>query len=402
MTNRLTQSQTFAPAFVALALILAACSSSASTSQTQSTQASAQRSANQQSATVTPLPTRVVVAETSVAVDGVLALSVPEISLGFEQNGKVTEVGVKLGQRVKKGDVLAKIDDMTLQDAIVDARAQVDSQNASIQQQLTPATKEELAAAQAALNVAYTNYNTTKAGTTESDLATARKNLESAKKQYLSAQISRDMACGGAQGTASVNCQSQEASYGNSYESMLAAQSSLDKLLLPVTQETLTQAYASVASAKAKLDSLKNGVTEAQAKINQAQLDQANTALALAQSNLSKATLLSPCDCIVQTVNVAVGAQSSGTAFQLVDLSNLQFTTTNLTERDVATIKVGAAVTVRLKAHTESLTGKVSAVLAQSSGSQSGTALYTVLIQLDPSDKLLLPGMTGQAEISLK
>lgn len=398
MANKLTQFKSFAPAFAALALILAACSSN-TTTQSQSTQASAQRSANQQAATVTPLPTRVVVAETSVAVDGVLALSVPQISLGFEQNGKVTDVSVTLGQRVKKGDVLAKIDDTTLQDAVIDAQAQVESQNASIQQQLTPATKEELAAAQAALSVAYTNYNTTKAGATTSDMATAQKNLEVAKKQYLSAQVSRDLACGGPLGTASINCQSQEASYGNAYESMLAAQSSLDKLNLPVTQETLTQAYASVASAKAKLDSLKNGVTEAQAKINQAQLDQANTALSLAQSNLSKATLLSPCDCIVQAVNVAVGAQSSGTAFQLVDLSNLQFTTTNLTERDVATIKVGAAVTVRLKAHSESLSGKVSAILAQSSGSQSGTALYTVLIQLDPSSKLLLPGMTGQAEI---
>ena len=43
----------------------------------------------------------------------------------------------------------------------------------------------------------------------------------------------------------------------------------------PVSQDTLTQAYASVASAKAKVDSLKAGVTEAQQKVYDEQIAQA-------------------------------------------------------------------------------------------------------------------------------
>ncbi len=135
--------------------------------------------------------------------------------------------------------------------------------------------------------------------------------------------------------------------------------------------------------------------------MNQAQIDQSTAALARAKANLSKSILLSPCKCVVQAVNVSVGAQSSGTAFILIDLSNLQFKTTNLTERDVANVKIGAVVSVRLKAYSKSFTGTVSAVLGQSSGTQSGTALYTVLINLDPTTDKLFPGMTGQAEIAI-
>ena len=381
---------------LSLALLLAACSANGATPfGTDPTEQTATQ--RQQRSTAIPLPTRVVVAETTVAVDGVLTLAVPQIALGFEQNGKVTVVNTKLGQPVKKGQVLAVVDDTPLQDAVIDAQMQIDNLNATVAQQLTPATKEEIAAAQAALNAAYIAYNTTKSGTIATDVATARLNLESAKNSYLSAQASRDQACGN--NITSSGCQSQEAAYGNAYESMVAAQKKLDALLQPVSKDTLTQAYASVASAKAKVDSLKSDVTEQQKMVNQAQLDQATAGLARAKANLSKASLTSPCDCIVQAINVAVGMQSSGTAFTLVDLSGLKFQTTNLTERDVAAVRVGADVTLRLKAHVKSFTGKVGAVLGQSSGTQSGTALYTVLIDLDPTTDKLLPGMTGQAEI---
>ena len=99
---------------------------------------------------------------------------------------------------------------------------------------------------------------------------------------------------------------------------------------------------------------------------------------------------------------MTVGETAPSNAFTLVDLSGLQFKTTNLIESDVASVKVNAPVTIRLKSYTDEFTGKVSAVMVQSSGTLSGAALYTVLIALDPTEKYLLPGMTGQAEITLQ
>lgn len=387
--------------FVGLALMLAACSSNGNTAQTAGQgQAQTQgQTTGQIQPRATALPTRAVAASTTVAADGVLALAAPQISLAFEQSGKVTAVNVTLGQAVKKGDVLATIDDTTLQDAVTDAELALKLLEVNTNQQNAPATEEELKAAQAALNAAYASYSETRAGTSQSDIDTAKRSVDAAWMQYLAAQKARDMACG--EGIETNGCQSQEASYGNAYESWAAAVDNYEKLLEPVSQNSLTQSYASVASAKSKLDALKAGVSEEQLEIDQAQYNQAKSTLEQAHSDLSKATLVSPCDCVVQAINVAVGATGGSDAFTLVDLSLIQFKTTNLSESDVDFIQTSAAVTIRLKPYEEEFTGKVSTVLQQSSGTQGNAALYTALIDLDPTDKLLLPGMTGQAEIAI-
>jgi HlyD family secretion protein len=337
-----------------------------------------------------------------VTADGVLALASPTIALGFEQSGKVVTLNVTLGQTVKKGDVLAAVDDTDLQDALADAQMSLKQMEANLKVQNAPVSAQEITAAQASLSVAYINYNTTKAGTTQSDLDSAKRNIDSAWLSYISTQVKRDNACGGPEGTASQQCKLQEASFGNAYESWASAVDNYNKLQEPVSQNSLTQAYASIVSAKARLESLQAGETAEQKKIDDLQISQAKAAVETAQQNLSKATLVSPCDCVVQEINAAVGVQAPSAAFTLVNLKGLQFKTTNLTERNVGSIKPGALATIRVKAYTEEFTGKVSAVLAESSGTTSETALYTVLIDLDPTQQMLLPGMTGQAEITIQ
>ena len=395
---------------VVLASLLAGC---ASNSQTQATQSQAAGQApgqvpGQARATSTPLPTRVVTANTSITADGQLTLTVPIITLGFEQTGKVVSVTVSLGQSVKKGDLLGMVDDTSLQDSVTDAELSLASLEATIAQSTAPATEEEIAAAQAALNAAYVTYNTTKAGSTDEQIATAKQGVDSAWRSYLSAQISRDKACADIPGTTtsqtnSTECKSGEASLGNAYEAWAAANDNYAKVKEPVTQDTLTQAYASVASAKARVDSLKAGVTEAQQKVYDEQIAQAQAKVELAKSNLSKAKLYSPCDCIVNEVNVAVGVVASSQAFQFVNLSDMKFLTTNLVETNVTKVKVGAPVSIRLKAYTETLTGTVSTILSKSTDTLSnGVAVYTVLIDIPALGKTLLPGMTGQADISIQ
>jgi multidrug efflux pump subunit AcrA (membrane-fusion protein) len=107
----------------------------------------------------------------------------------------------------------------------------------------------------------------------------------------------------------------------------------------------------------------------------------------------------------VQDVTIAVGsAASSAPAFVLAQTSALVFRSSNLSERDLAAIRVGAAATLRLKPFDRTFTGRVSAILPQASGTQGNAAIFTIVIDVDPADALLdaelLPGMTGQAEIT--
>jgi multidrug resistance efflux pump len=335
-----------------------------------------------------------------VVADGVLSLASPPISLAFEANAKVTAVNTRVGQIVKLGDPLGSVDDTALRDAVTDAQMNLDMVEAQIRLQALPTSKEDLASAQAALNSAAANYNVTKAGATESDIEQARISWEQSKTQYESAITERNLACG--QDPTGPNCKSQEASLGNAFHNMQTAYERYQELLKPASRDKLSQAYASVASAQARVDSLKSGSTDEQKRVAQTQYDQAKAALERAKNNLNKAKLTSPCECIVQEANLVLGSVPTSTAFLLVNVQGIQFKTTNLSERDVADIAPGSLAKIRLKAHDQPFNGKVSAVLAQSTGAQSGAALFTVLIDLDPTDKLLLPGMTGQAEITIR
>jgi HlyD family secretion protein len=374
---------------IALASALAACATTPAQVATPAARAAAAPAAQ-----TTP-----VAVKASVSASGELTLARTALSLSFDTTSRITAVNVRVGQSVKKGDVLATVDESSLRDAVADAQLSLDLTKANIAASNVPATKEAIAAAEAALNSAYASYATTKAGKTQTEIDNARISAESAWLGYLSSQASRDKACGTKDGLEAQGCKSAEASYGNAYESMLTARQNYETVLEPVAQSSLTQASASITSAKARLEALKAGPTEAQTKANEVQISQAQSALDRAKTNLAKAILVSPCDCVVQDVTAVAGALPSGVAFTLVDLSVLQFKTSNLVERDVAAMKVGAPVSIRLKAYTDDFTGKVSAVLSQSSGTQSGTAVYTVLISLDPTTRKLLPGMTGQADI---
>ena len=386
------------PLVAILAVALAACSTNNATP----TPAAGRGGNNaRQAAEPTAIPTRVVTAQTVITVDGGISLGTPALSLGFDATGMIRSVKTSIGQIVHAGDVLATVDDTALQDAVTDATVALNTLQATINQQNTPSTREDIAAAEAALNNTYVSYNTVKTGSTATDIEASRKNLESAKLGLMTAQVSRDLACSGPDGLSKISCKQAEASLGNAYEGWISSQDSLQKLLAPPAQDLLIQANSSIVSARAKLEALKSGVIDTQRKINETQIAQASAAVQRAKDNVASTQLRSPCDCIVQEVNVAVGMAAGSSAFTLVNLSALQFKTTNVTERDIAKLKPGAITNIRLKAHGEPLTARLGSVLAQASGAQGNTATYTVLFDLDKTDKLLLPGMTGQADISV-
>ena len=379
---------------IGLSCLLAACTATATP------QAAQVQSPNQQRTRVTPTA-GAIETQLKVAVDGVLVQAAPSVNVGFSLSTKVTAITATLGQAVKKGDVLATVDDTTLQDAIVDKQLALKLTEANIAVQNAPPSEADIASAQAALNAAYASYKTAANPNTQTAIEKAKTSIDSAWRSYLSAQLSRDVACGKSGGLDAPGCKTASASFGNAFEGWLSARNAYQKILQPPTQSSLSQVASGITSAQTKLDALKAGTAETQIKIDEAQVNQAKADLARAQSDLIKAQLISPCNCVVQAVNIVVGVTPPAPALTLVDLSRMQFKTTNLTERDVAKIKIGATVAVRIKAYTDVFTGKVSAVLAQSSGTQGSEAIYTVLIDLDATPKKVLPGMTGQAEITM-
>ena len=386
------------PLAILASLVLAACTTS-----TPAPTVVISRGGNGARAATTPtaVPSQIIATQSIVTVDGALSLNSPALALGFGTSGKVRSVKVKVGQTVNLGEILATIDDAALQDAVIDAQANLDAIRASVAQQAIPATKEDIAAAEASLNSAYASYNTVSAGSLSSDIEASRKSVEGARIGLQSSQASRDLACSSRQGTTSESCKQAEASLGNAYEGWISAQDVLNKLLAPPTGDALTQSNASIVSAKNKLAALKAGISDTQQKVNDTQIAQAAAALQRAQDALASSQLLAPCQCTVQEITVSPGSSAGATAFTLVNLSGIQFKTTNVSERDIAKLKPGATASVRLRSYAEPMTAHVASILAQSSGTQGNTATFTVLLDIDKSPRLLLPGMTGQADVTV-
>jgi multidrug resistance efflux pump len=103
----------------------------------------------------------------------------------------------------------------------------------------------------------------------------------------------------------------------------------------------------------------------------------------------------------VLSIEVAVGALvASGTPIvTLLDTRQLEFHTTNLSERDLAQIQPGQRVIVTLKAFPDDpIEGTVERISPQAEGEVGDAAAFPLIINLGETDLDLRSGMTGRAE----
>jgi HlyD family secretion protein len=106
-------------------------------------------------------------------------------------------------------------------------------------------------------------------------------------------------------------------------------------------------------------------------------------------------------DGTVVSIKVSQGelVQSGEVVLVIANLNRLRAETTDLSERDIARVKLGQHATVRLKAFSNSLNGMVAAVMPVSGRSPDGDIIYKVTIELEGQPTQLLWGMTGDVEI---
>lgn len=131
-----------------------------------------------------------------------------------------------------------------------------------------------------------------------------------------------------------------------------------------------------------------------------AQAASAQAALEIAQSNLAQSTLVAPLDSNVASINVAPGefVQANQVVLTLATLDTLQLETTDLSERDIPNVKVGAPVTIFVEALNENFGGKVISI-APKADTVGGDVVFKVTIAFDKQPENLLWGMTAEVTI---
>lgn len=403
------------------------------------------------SGTPTPVPaaTPVAISEAAITAKGQV---VPEhySRVAFTVGGTVSQIPVKEGMPVSKGNTLAILDTSdlqlqlkTAQDGLALAEATLvqaktpastqelaalqaayDSAVAGLERATKPATAADLAAAQAAYNSALTAYNRARNGPTKEELEILQSQLAKAQAAVNVAQSAYDRIGGASNPNISQTPQSlqlqqatqdyqialsnynkavqPDASVIAQAQAQLAqANASLQKLKDPPSVEDIAQAQAQVDSAKAQLDLKKKGARAEDLRLAELRVEQARTGVEQAQAQLDKATLVAPMDGTITEIGVREGEQAAPgqPLFTIADLSNLKIETTDLDEFGAAQVQIGQPASIRVNAFTDkTLTGKVTEIADQSVLLSSGDVSYPVTIVLDSQDPDLRWGMTVKVE----
>jgi RND family efflux transporter MFP subunit len=131
-----------------------------------------------------------------------------------------------------------------------------------------------------------------------------------------------------------------------------------------------------------------------------AQATSAQAAMEAAQATLEQSTLVAPQDATVASVNVIPGefVQQNQTVLTLATLDTLQLETTDLSEREITKVNIGAPATIFIESINETVTGEVIGIspIANIIG---GDVVFTVIIAFDEQPKGLLWGMTAEVTI---
>jgi RND family efflux transporter MFP subunit len=129
-------------------------------------------------------------------------------------------------------------------------------------------------------------------------------------------------------------------------------------------------------------------------------VQQAQVALEIAQFNLTQGTLTAPFDGTVASISVIPGefVPSDQAVVTVATLNALQVETTDLSERDIAKVKIGAPVNIFMEGLNKNMEGKVLSI-SPIANTVGGDVVFKVTIAFNQQPQNLLWGMTAEVTI---
>ena len=321
-----------------------------------------------------------------------------EASLNFQGTGTVADVAVKVGDRVKAGQVLAQLDTTDLELAVRQAEIALRQAEAQLKQLNQGPDASDLAAAQAALDSAAAGYTQVLKGADKDQLAAASAQVEQARVALEQAQQAYDQIKDQPNaGMFPQALQLQQATINHD-----TAQANYRVAARGANPSQIAAAQAQVAQAQSALDRLKRGTSAPQIEVAQAAVDQAQLGIEQAKRRLDNARITAPWDGVITAVNTVEGTLAGGLgspAMQIADTGKYHLDV-QVDEVDVAGLAEGQTVTVEVDAlPDQKLTGTVNNVAPAPVMSATGGVSYKVRVNMDPTDALLRAGMSATANI---
>ncbi|MFZ1400102.1 MAG: HlyD family efflux transporter periplasmic adaptor subunit, partial [Candidatus Promineifilaceae bacterium] len=377
-----------------------------------------------------PTATRPSQSGVTILADGSVVAVKPVLAVSFTASGRLLSLAVQPGDTIAAGDLIATLDDETLQDTVTNAEFQV----AQSELNLTQAQAEldrlltwepdetavalaqaNLTAAQAQLENAQASDAVAGNSVTQANVsvAQAERQLADAQEAYNTAfDPGRDWELNDPFRKQFLESERDGATRNLQFaeENLRVARANYSLAAAGINNDSSLNAEASVISAQQALENAQKPPTveqieAAQLSVQQAELSlqQSQLSLTQAQDAVADAQLLAPTAGTVLSVEVAEGAMigAGSPIITLLDTTQLEFHTNNLSERDLARVAPGQTVQVTLKAYpNDVIEGTVVRIGTQATGMVGDAAVFPVIVSISSDELDIRPGMTGRAEIA--
>lgn len=245
--------------------------------------------------------------------DGRIRLSgnieVTDVAVSFKIAGRVEKRPVDEGQFVRQGLLVAVLDSRDLRDEISRRKAEVDVSQAALAELLAGSRPEEIASAEAAMKKAGAALARFEAGSRPQEIKAAEAVLASAltERNRLEIELGRATRLFQATTISREEYDRARSAYEVAASKAREAEQQLELVKEGPRVEDIQQARDALAQAKAQFDLVKKGPRQEQIDQARARLAQAQAALALAETNLSYATLTAPLAGMVLSKNIEPG-----------------------------------------------------------------------------------------------
>jgi HlyD family secretion protein len=298
--------------------------------------------------------------------------AVVTVQVGSQVSGNIIALNADFNTKVKKGELVARIDPAPFQAKVDQAKANLDSAKSAVVTARATIKKTESDIANAIANVATQKANLVHAQSAVSDAKTKNDRRIDLFKQGILSKEDADTA---------------QATYDQAVASLEAAQAQLN-----ASQSAVESAQAQTEVAQAQLASAEAVVNQDTAALQQAQLD------------LSHTEIRAPVDGTVVSRNMDVG-QTVAASFQAPtifliaqDLTKMQVDT-NVDESDVGRVRLGQQANFTVDAYPGVTFPGVVAQIRQAPINVQNVITYDVVVQVSNQDLKLFPGMTANVKI---
>jgi HlyD family secretion protein len=298
--------------------------------------------------------------------------AVTTVQVGSQVSGNIIALYADFNTKVKKGQLVARIDPAIFQAKVDQAKANLDSAKSAAVTARATVVKADSDIANAQANVANARANVVRAQSAVTDAKTKNARRVELVKQGIIAQ-----------------------------EDAETAQSTYDQAVASLDAENaaVVAAQAGVASAQAQKE-----VAQAQLQSAESQIKQNMAALEASQLDLDHTQIIAPVDGTVVSRNMDVG-QTVAASFQAPtifliaqDLTKMQVDT-NVDESDVGPIRVGQQANFTVDAYPGVTFPAVVSQIRQAPINVQNVITYDVVVEVSNADLKLFPGMTANVKI---